>query len=124
MTTEQKNDIPWPSEPKYFQWKGTLSINGSTQNVLAHCKPRKQDVFIKIKQTQDDDIDIDEFTENTKNLINIKHPNLLTPIHAFVHKSEIWVIYPRHSGGYVIYIFIYYFFFFFFFLLYFLRIFA
>eukprot|EP01083_Nonionella_stella_P191358 708367_1 len=101
---EQKNDLyngVWPSDPKNYQWKGTLSIhNGDgTSNVLAHCKPRKQDVFIKIKQTQDNDSDIDQFTENTKNLINIQHENLLTPVHAFVHKSQIWVVYPRHSGG-------------------------
>ena len=102
MADEQKkDDTPWPSEPKYFQWKGTLSSKGGITNVLAHCKPRKEDVFIKIKSTQDDDTDIDEFTENTKNMINIKHSNLLTPVHAFVDKTEIWVIYPRHSGGYI-----------------------
>ena len=106
MAAEQtKNDQDgqsWPTDPKNYQWKGTLSINGGTWNVLAHCKSRKEDVFLKIRQTQDNnDTDIDEFTENTKNLINIQHPNLLTPVHAFVHKSEIWVVYPRHSGGYV-----------------------
>ena len=93
----------WYSDPKYYQWKGTLSVHAGTWNVLAHCKPRKEDVFIKIRQTQDNDTDIDEFTENTKNLINIQHQNLLTPVHAFVYKSEIWVVYPRHSGGYDIY---------------------
>lgn len=112
MAAEQiKKDISnqaWPSDPKNYQWKGTLSAHAGTWNVLAHCKSRKEDVFLKIRQTQDDDTGIDEFTENTKNLINIQHPNLLTPVHAFVHKSEIWVVYPRHSGGYVI-VYIYHF---------------
>ncbi len=36
---------------------------------MVHCKPRKQDVFIKMQQTQDNDSDIDQFAENTKNLI-------------------------------------------------------
>lgn len=93
--------ISWPTDPKYYQWKGTLSVNNGTWNVLAHCKPRKEDVFLKIKQILTQDDDIDEFLENTKNLINIRHNNLLTPVHSFVNKSEIWVVYPRHSGGYV-----------------------
>ena len=101
MSNEQKDDkLGWPSDPKHYQWKGTISVRNGIWNVLAHCKPRKEDVFLKIKQTQDHDNDIDAFTENTKNLINIQHANLLTPVHAFVHKSEIWVVYPRHSGGY------------------------
>eukprot|EP01084_Bolivina_argentea_P184576 318340_1 len=105
MALEQKSDLSravWPSDPKHYQWKGTLSYyaHNGIWHILAHCKPRKQDVFIKIKETQNTaDADIDQFTESTKNLINIQHANLLTPIHAFVHKSEIWVIYPRHSGG-------------------------
>eukprot|EP00486_Rosalina_sp_Unknown_P014963 CAMPEP_0201596006 /NCGR_PEP_ID=MMETSP0190_2-20130828/192829_1 /ASSEMBLY_ACC=CAM_ASM_000263 /TAXON_ID=37353 /ORGANISM="Rosalina sp." /LENGTH=708 /DNA_ID=CAMNT_0048056201 /DNA_START=88 /DNA_END=2214 /DNA_ORIENTATION=+ len=101
MAAEQtkNNGKAWPTDPKLYQWKGTLSYHAGTWNVLAHCKPRKEDVFLKIRETQDNDTDIDEFTENTKNLINIQHPNLLTPVHAFVHKSEIWVVYPRHSGG-------------------------
>ena len=102
MTQKQTKQInrPWPSEAKDYQWKGTISIQKDITNILAHCKPRKEDVFLKIKETeQSSSNNIDQFTENTKNLINMQHPNLLTPIHAFVHKSQIWVVYPRYSGG-------------------------
>mmetsp|Transcript_31174 Transcript_31174/g.50118 ORF Transcript_31174/g.50118 Transcript_31174/m.50118 type:complete len:737 (+) Transcript_31174:177-2387(+) len=96
----KENAVAWPSEPRSYQWKGTLSISNNTWIVLAHCKPRKEDVVLKIKQTQDlNDEEIYHFTESTKTLINIQHTNLLTPVHAFVNKTEIWVIYPRHSGG-------------------------
>eukprot|EP01084_Bolivina_argentea_P141969 249450_1 len=103
MTSGKKADlqqIPWPSDPSQYQCKGVLSKKNGIYNILGHCLSRKQDVFMKIKQTKDTD-DIDEFVENIKKLINIKHSNLLTPVHAFVHKlaPEIWVIYPRRSGG-------------------------
>ncbi len=66
MASEHKsqNDLydgQWPSDPKSYQWKGTLSIHNGTSDVLAHCKPRKQDVFVKIKQFADNDSDIDQF---------------------------------------------------------------
>lgn len=104
MTTSQKKpnlqNIPWSSDPCDYQCKGVLSVSNGIYNVLGRCLPRQQDVFIKVKQTKDTN-NIDEFVENTTKLINIQHRNLLTPEHAFIHKSagEIWVIYPRRSGG-------------------------
>ena len=98
---EEKSDenAVWPSEIKQYQWKGTISEGDDTWYVLAHCRPRKQDVFIKIRCVKGDD-SLDQFTKITTKLINIRHPHLMTPVHAFVIKSEIYVIYPRHSGGY------------------------
>jgi len=100
---EEKSDLkaaPWPSDPKHYQWKGTITEQNGSWHVLCHCKPRKEDVFLKIRSWKDDsDLDMRKFTDMTKTLINIQHSNLMTPVHAFSYKSDIFVVYPRHSGG-------------------------
>lgn len=103
MTSDVQNGlIKWSSSPRDYQWKGTISINTNTWSVLAHCKPLKSDVFIKIKQlaTNDSNTDLDAFAATINNLINLHHSNLLTPVHSFHAKNDIWIIYPLSSGGY------------------------
>jgi len=95
---EKSAENGWPSEPKHYQWKGTITEQNGAWYVLAHCRPRREDVFMKIRCFLGAE-DLDAFTAITSKLINIRHPNLMTPVHAFVSKSEIFVVYPRHSGG-------------------------
>jgi serine/threonine-protein kinase OSR1/STK39 len=59
------------------------------------------DVFIKIVQLGSDNstIDLEELAASTRNLINLQHTNLLTPLHSFNAKNDIWIVYPRSSGG-------------------------
>eukprot|EP01083_Nonionella_stella_P014626 41066_1 len=101
MATEQLIELP--SDPSYYEWKGTLSQTNNVWSVLAHCKALKTDVIIEIKQYQRDDEDsleaIEAFSNRLKALIHINHENLLTPIHSFFYHDEVWTIYPRHSGG-------------------------
>jgi len=99
---EQKSDVlpPWPSEPRQYQWKGTISADKSIWNMLSHCLPRKEDVFLKVKHCDgQSDSEIDGFLSRTTTLMKLQNAHLMTPVHCFVHKSYIWVIYPRHSGG-------------------------
>eukprot|EP01084_Bolivina_argentea_P160191 278964_1 len=103
MNTNEKI-MQWPSDPSHYEWKGTLTQTSNVWKVLAHCKAKKMDVIIEIKKYQaNDDEDslpsIEEFSMRLKTLIHIQHNNLLTPIHSFSFKDEVWTIYPRHSGG-------------------------
>ena len=101
-----QNTIEWPSDPSQYEWKGTLSQTSDTWQVLAHCKQQKTDIIIEIKQYQVDKSSeedslksIENFQQKLKTLICINHENLLTPIHSFFFKNEVWTIYPRHSGS-------------------------
>lgn len=102
---EEKSDLnkEWPCDPMHYQWKGTITAQNGKWHVLCHCKPRKEDVLLKIKSSKDDsdtDVeDIETFSEITRKLMNIQHPNLMTPVYTFSCKSEIYAVYPRHSGG-------------------------
>jgi len=97
---EQKSDVlPWPSEPRQYQWKGTISADSSICHILGHCLPRKEDVFLKVKHCESSDGEMDRFMSQTTTLMKFQNAHLMTPVHAFVDKSYIWVAYPRHSGG-------------------------
>lgn len=68
---------------------GTISSHDGTWHVLAYCKLRKEDVLVEIKSAKDD-TDLEHFTNIATKLMNIRHPNLMTPV-----SCTFYLFYPR-----------------------------
>eukprot|EP01083_Nonionella_stella_P126772 383902_1 len=95
------DQTPWPHQPKDYEWKGTIRESQLTTKILAHCRPKHQDVIVEIKNMEMmwDMNEMDKYFSKIHEIMNIRHQNVLSPYHTFQHKSEIWIIYPLLSGG-------------------------
>ena len=85
----------WPSDPSQYAWKGTFKQAKSAWTVLAYCNTKKQDVFIEIRQVESEE----NFSNRIHDLLDLKHPNLMTPLHHFHHDDQIWIIFRHILGG-------------------------
>ena len=98
-----ENTVDWPSDPSRYEWKGTFQQSKSEWSMLAYCKAKKQDVIIQIRKydisSEQSLDDIETFSKKIHEMINLKHPNLMTPLHCFLNKDKVWIIYRRSSGG-------------------------